>query len=446
MIGSMLGTTRGQRVQSPEGAVMAQLVDRSVPGEARWQVKWTAGRGVPARAQSFRSTPVSRGKSAAQRDAERVKAYVDLHGNQCEAEEALAALGFVDVIAKDPANGESLLSWAERWALTRPGVTARSKHDYLVMLRMHILPVLGELRVDAISRSDIEAWVTSVQDRVAAKTLRNLHGVLSSLLESATRETPPLRRDNPARGVRLRRGLPAAEEMCFLSHAEWALLHRCLERRSSLGRPVDATLGQDLALLLIGSGLRYSEATALKAKHVDLLGPVCTVRVAQAWKRQPGGTYLLEEPKTRRSLRMVTVSEEVRDALISRCAGQGPEELIFTTAGGGQLKNARFSNYYWRPAVARAQEQGLEKDPRIHDLRHTHASWLIAAGRPLPSIQRRLGHESITTTVDTYGHLLAEVDLGDLAALSEALSFATLHGEGDTTPAPAVTAAPLIQP
>jgi hypothetical protein len=41
-----------------------------------------------------------------------------------------------------------------------------------------------------------------------------------------------------------------------------------------------------------------------------------------------------------------------------------------------------------------------------HDLRHTHVAWLVAGGAPLPHIQARLGHESITTTIDTYGHLL----------------------------------------
>jgi len=402
---------------------VAQLVDRSTATEARWQVRWKAGRAGTGRSQTFFSLLVSRGKSSAQRDAERLKAYVDLHHNACEVEEALAALGFVDVIAKAPSTGETLASWAERWALTRPGVTARSKHDYLTILRTHVLPVLGHQPVEQISRSDVEAWVSSIEARVAGKTLRNLHGVLSSVLEGATRETPPLRLDNPAKGVRIRRGLAASEEMCFLSHGEWALLHRCLERTSRLGRPVDATLGQHLALLLVGSGLRYSEATALQANHLDLLASVCTVRIVQAWKRQPGGTYLLEEPKTRRSQRTITVSDEVRDSLITRCADKAADELVFTTASGGQLKNARFSNYYWRPAVARAKVLGLEKDPRIHDLRHTHASWLISAGRPLPSIQRRLGHESITTTVDTYGHLMVEVDQGDLVALSQALSF-----------------------
>ncbi len=47
---------------------------------------------------------------------------------------------------------------------------------------------------------------------------------------------------------------------------------------------------------------------------------------------------------------------------------------------------------------------------RIHDLRHTHVSWLIAAGVPLPAIQRLLGHTSITTTIDRYEHLMSDMD------------------------------------
>ncbi|WP_262009738.1 tyrosine-type recombinase/integrase [Streptomyces sp. FIT100] len=63
----------------------------------------------------------------------------------------------------------------------------------------------------------------------------------------------------------------------------------------------------------------------------------------------------------------------------------------------------------------------------MHDLRHSHASWLIAAKVPLPAIQARPGHESITTTVDRYGHLLAALDDEIIAAvewgMNPALSF-----------------------
>jgi integrase len=71
---------------------------------------------------------------------------------------------------------------------------------------------------------------------------------------------------------------------------------------------------------------------------------------------------------------------------------------------GGPVRNHGFAPRVWRPAVLRAEPK-IHKTPRIHDLRHTCASWLIAAGIPLPVIQQQLGHESIQTTVDRYGHL-----------------------------------------
>ena len=87
---------------------MAQLVDRSTATGARWQVLWTAGRATTGRSQTLFSPRVSPGKSFAQPDAERLKAYVDRHRNDCEVEEALVALGFVEVIAKAPSSGETL--------------------------------------------------------------------------------------------------------------------------------------------------------------------------------------------------------------------------------------------------------------------------------------------------------------------------------------------------
>jgi integrase len=69
----------------------------------------------------------------------------------------------------------------------------------------------------------------------------------------------------------------------------------------------------------------------------------------------------------------------------------------------------------WTPAV---KEADLGKRPTIHSLRHSSASWLIAAGLPLPVIQRRLGHEQISTTIDRYGHLAP-------GALSEAADAAS---------------------
>jgi integrase len=88
------------------------------------------------------------------------------------------------------------------------------------------------------------------------------------------------------------------------------------------------------------------------------------------------------------------------------CDGKKGKELVFTASRGGQILHRTFWSRYWLPAV-----EHLEPRPRIHDLRHTHASWLLARGVPIHIVSARLGHENISTTVDTYGHLLPDAQL-----------------------------------
>jgi len=98
-------------------------------------------------------------------------------------------------------------------------------------------------------------------------------------------------------------------------------------------------------------------------------------------------------------VRTVSVASDVLDAL------DYSRTYLFTNTRGGPLKGVGWRANVWYPAVKRAQDAGLKKAPRIHDLRHTCASWMIARNVPLPVIQQHLGHESITTTVNLYGHL-----------------------------------------
>ena len=103
----------------------------------------------------------------------------------------------------------------------------------------------------------------------------------------------------------------------------------------------------------------------------------------------------------------MSVSALVRD-LVDETVGVDGQS---TNSGRGRRGDDRhvrahhFNPNVWEPAWARAKDKGLTKKPRVHDLRHTNASWLIQAGVPLTVIQRHLGHESIQTTVYRYGHL-----------------------------------------
>nr|WP_051427554.1 tyrosine-type recombinase/integrase [Arthrobacter sp. H20] len=74
----------------------------------------------------------------------------------------------------------------------------------------------------------------------------------------------------------------------------------------------------------------------------------------------------------------------------------------------------------WDEAVRSAQAAGLDKKPRIHDLRHSNASWLLQAGLDIYKLQKHLGHRSITTTIDRYSHLLPEGVSDTAAAMNRA--------------------------
>ncbi|WP_445954628.1 tyrosine-type recombinase/integrase [Streptomyces sp. LNU-CPARS28] len=129
--------------------------------------------------------------------------------------------------------------------------------------------------------------------------------------------------------------------------------------------------------------------------------------------------------KSRRAL--VLTPDQVR--LFQRaCRGRQPQDLIFTAPGGGAWYSGCFFAHRWRPVLDTANAVGLTGRSRVHDLCHTHASWLIARKAALPVVQGRVGHESITTTADRYGHLLDSADDEVVAAVEWAMGRSDTGG------------------
>ena len=81
------------------------------------------------------------------------------------------------------------------------------------------------------------------------------------------------------------------------------------------------------------------------------------------------------------------------------------DDMVWTTERGHLLRRGSFGRI-WRKAVA----ESVGAPCRVHDLRHTHAAWLIADGEHPKAIQTRLGHGSISVTMDRYGHLMDGLD------------------------------------
>lgn len=284
------------------------------------------------------------------------------------------------------------------------GIEEGTREDYKRAASRSFLQVLGDMPVDAVTKADVGRWVAWQEQQlsqgrkqpVSQKTVQNYHSILSAALRAAVDHK--LREDNPAWKTRITRGVK--REGVFLTPEEFStLLYFCPDRYVGM------------LMFLAGTGCRWGEATALTWGDVDLVSNPPTVRIDKAWKRAPQGRTVLKQPKSRRSKRTVSISPDVIHAL----GEPGPsDDLVFPSRVGKAMRHASFRTNVWLPMVARAQDEDrceragvahLRKSPNPHDLRHSHASWLIAAGTPLPFVQARLGHESITTTVGVYGHL-----------------------------------------
>ena len=141
-----------------------------------------------------------------------------------------------------------------------------------------------------------------------------------------------------------------------------------------------------------------------------------------------GGHLHLGPPKTYQT-RTLVLPLFLRDELAAHLATKvenNPDALIFTAPKGGPLRLSNFRRRVWRPAI---EMSGLVPGLRIHNLRHTCAALLISQGAPPKAVQPQLGHSSITTTFDRYGHLFS----ADLEALADGLDATYREAAADNS-------------
>lgn len=292
------------------------------------------------------------------------------------------------------------------------GVQTDTIRSYRAMLKD--LGPLAELPANAVTPAQIGRWVQALVDNGnSGKTAANKHGFLASVYKRALNEGRV--ESNPCLNTRIPRTV--AREMTFLTRAEY---ERLLGYIPNVWRP--------FVTALFFTGLRFGEITALRVQDLDLEHE--TVTVAQAWK----DGRKLGAPKSRRSRRTIRIPKHLTKILEAHVEGKRPSEYVFVNRHGGPVRQNTFHKNVWAPAVrlvngepanrpgapnersgqrydehgnvVQPAERPLGKRPRIHDARHTCASWLLGAGVPIHVVQAHLGHESITTTVDRYGHVM----------------------------------------
>lgn len=329
---------------------------------------------------------------------ERSKSFArKLDAERCLAAQKtmLASGDWTDPVLGRLAFGPYALAWLDGRSDLKP----KTSFQYRFLLSRHVLPTWEAVPLAKITHEGVTRWVATLTAAgVGASAVRQSVFVLSSVLDHAVRSRRL--RVNPARGV----GLPRARrrDYVILSHDQ-------------VGALAEAAYGGGLVVTFLAyTGLRWGEMSALRVRDVDLARRRVDVRCSFS---DVGGRLELGSPKTERSHRSVPLPGFLADRLGEHIRGKDSTGLVFTTPSGSPLRLSNWRRAVYLPASKRAN---MPRGLRLHDLRHTAASLMIQAGYPPKVVQEILGHSSITTTLDLYGHLFP----GDLDRWADTLDAA----------------------
>lgn len=294
--------------------------------------------------------------------------------------------------------------WVEEWMKGRSVESSTAASDR-VRLETHLKPRWHKVPIGSITRHDVKTWAVELGDERSAATVARIVHLFSASMNAAV--DAEVIEVNPALRMDLGRGSSGGFQGRFLTRDEY----------EAIRDEMPTTRDQLVCDLLVWTGMRWGEMAGLHGWRVDQARGV--VSIADTFDEASG--RIKPYPKGKRG-REVPLVPELREALKGAVRGEtcGVEHvsgwcrsgLVVTTEQGRPLRNTNWSPI-WRDAVERA---GVGR-VRIHDLRHTYASWLLQAGIPLAEVGRMLGHVS-TQTTQKYAHLAEPPNAAVLAALA----------------------------
>ncbi len=339
-------------------------------------------------------------------DGKRRQKVVSFKGPKRDAEAELSRIlaeikngGFVDL--GNVTVAEYLGRWIEHVA-TRTSDKTQERYEEIV--RLALVPYLGRIKLSKLRPIDIQGFYTEAlksgrikrEGGLSARTVLHYHRILSQSLKQAVKWQLLTR--NPADAVDPPK--PERQEMIALDEDQTAIL---IEKtmNSSLYMPV---------LLALTTGMRRGEVLALRWCDVDLNR--ATLSVTQTLEKTRKGGLRFKQPKTQKSRRSISLPSIMVDALKKHRVeqaelylkiGQGWDEvgLVCTKLAGEPIDpntlTGGFANLVRKTNIPKV---------RFHDLRHTHATQLLREGIHPKVAQERLGHTSISVTLDLYSHVM----------------------------------------
>jgi integrase len=313
------------------------------------------------------------------------------------------ARAFLSAVETDIRRGAWIDPWAGRmrvrelakeWTASDPtkreSTTAREE----LTLRLHVLPILGDLRIERVGPQDVQRLVNAWSIGHAPRTVKRNYEVIRAMFGYAVRNDWLVR--TPCRNIKL----PAVD-----GTRRYDLTPEDVTRIAS---HVDL---EYLPMIWIGAalGLRWSEVAGLRVGRLDL--KTGRLSVAEAIVRGVGGRNVFGPPKSKAGNRTMFMPQEIVDMLVDHLERAGlavsdAYALVFTDEMGGALRYSNWRRRIWLPATEAAGCAGAG----FHDLRRLNATTLVVGGIDVKTAQTRLGHADPRMTLAIYASAPESVD------------------------------------
>lgn len=286
----------------------------------------------------------------------------------------------------------------------KPGTAGR----YARELRLYILPKWGGMTLRELRPDILQEWVGQLMDGgypaalsdgrdskpLSARSIRNIMKVvLKGIFDYAV--SNGWIGENPVDRVTVPK-IVSDDDMVFLSVREVELL---ADEAEKIGKPVDGLLVRWQAY----TGCRIGESLALKVGDVD--ADRRRARIGRTWTDDGHGGSMLGTPKNGKA-RNIAIPRFLMPQIKAQMDGMGDDDWLFRATRGGNVWTNTWRTRIWNKAVKAA---GMEDaGVTIHSLRHTYASFAIAQGADVKTLQMQLGHSSPSITLNTYTALWPE--------------------------------------
>ncbi|MDP4091123.1 MAG: site-specific integrase [Bacillota bacterium] len=276
-----------------------------------------------------------------------------------------------------------------------------TQQDYRIVIENHIKPAFGTYKLKAVTPGMLQDFINKKYlNGFSRSSLSNFHGVLSGALKAAVYPYQFIK-ENPMQYVKLPKDNKYKKEEEDLKIISLDDFNRIIERfpfGSSFYVPLQ---------IAFNTGLRAAEVCGLTWDCIDL--DKKTLRVEKILISKGKGIYEFGTPKTKSSNRTITIGKTLISVLRKQKTYQNENKLKYgehykksdfvCTRENGENITTDSLKY-----LSRVVNYELGIDFNFHSLRHTHATMLLEAGANIKSIQKRLGHSNIATTMNTYSH------------------------------------------